>query len=584
MRRYSIVAAWPAYTAAFIAASVTAAVAAITLFGFFPPLAVSGGETGHIDLDAIGRTLRAAILGTRCDGILETLLSVDCHLAPLSRLIEALGSTREARLSTGFALAAPAFAGTFAFIDSLIHTPPTEAVQTRRGRAITYGEYARRAMRRLVAARGGRANGLWLLPHVRLNRTLEARNILLLGGHGSGKTGWLRGLIEQLLDRAGKTFILDVKGDMIEGLPSGRFILVAAADGRSWAWDIAADLRTRLHAAEFAKKIVAAAERDPMWGHAARAILADLIVHLQRGQQQWGWQELSALVLSTPAEIRDVLSAARARSAVLLGFDRDEEENRTLLSILTTLWVAALTEIVPLAQAWAEVPIERRFSLRDWVRRDSSLPPTLVFQKSAEYPELSGAIGAHIVDAIAAFVLSPARRSVGADGYAMVLDEFPELGIAAERLPQLLALGREAGVVTIATLQDLAQLEDVYNPTKAGLIAARFGIRCVLALEDGETTHRVSESWIGDRELRRERERSHDEIKGRIGHAFETVTEPVLASTAMVDELGVIERGELLWARAVVLGFATVARIEIPLTIWRKRRVAFEPASWLDEP
>ncbi|MGO4287840.1 TraM recognition domain-containing protein, partial [Bosea sp. TAB14] len=190
---------------------------------------------------------------------------------------------------------------------------------------------------------------------------------------------------------------------------------------------------------------------------------------------------------------------------------------------------------------------------------------------------------AHLIDAIGAFVLSPERRSSGAGSYAMVLDEFPELGIAAEHLPRLLALGREAGVTTIATLQDLGQLEELYGQTKARLIEARLGIRCVLALEDGETAHRVSENWIGKRELRRDREATSEELRAGIKDAHEIVNEPVIAPSAIADDLGTFEKGGRLWLRAIVLGFATVAHVEVPLTIWPRRRPAFEPAPWLTD-
>ncbi len=566
-----------------VAASVTLVFAGIVIFWLFSPTGRGLFGPMPIDLAVLGTELwrsAARPLGCIAAGV---PFSIDCHLEPLQNLFALMTSTREARLAATYTLAAVVIAGGVAFADALIHAPLSETVQTKRGRAITFGELARQAIRRFIASRGGDAGGLWLLPHVRLSRKQEVRNILLLGGHGSGKTGWLRGLIEQLLERPGKTFILDVKGDMVAGLPTDEFILVAAADARSWAWDAAADLRTRMHAAEFASKIVAAAEHDPMWADAARAILADLIVYLQKQPEPWGWPELAELILSPPSQIKAALSSIEAPSATLITFNADSEESRTVLSILTTLWVAALTQIVPLAEAWREVPADRRFSIREWTRQDGSLPDTLVFQKSAEYPELSSAIGAHIVDAIAAFVLSPDRAPADGGSYAMVLDEFPELGIAAKRLPRLLALGREAGVTTIATLQDLGQLEEIYGETQARLIEARLGIRCVLALEDGETTHRVCETWIGEREVRREREPTSQELRDGMRLAYETMEEPVIAPSAIADDLGTFERGGLLWSRAIVLGFATVAQVDIPLTIWPRRRAAFEPAPWLTE-
>ncbi len=581
MFRYARISWAPAFAAGAITAALSFVLVALVLFTLFPPIGDAGSGIKPIDIFAIGEALGDAFSGSQCSARFD----IGCRVAPLWQFFSAPWGQASARVELLIVSFGLVMAPIVAFIDALLHTPHDETVTTLGGRGVTYGEYARRKIREFIAARGRSANdGLWLLPHVRLNRAQEARNILLVGGHGSGKTGWLRGLIEQILLRPGKTFLLDVKGDMIESLPIARFILVAAADLRTWVWDIAADVINRLQAAEFAAKIIAAAERDPMWAHSARAILTDLIVCLRRLHgSAWGWAELAAIVLSSPAEIKAALVSVDAPSTMLIKFGGSDEDNRTVLSILTTLWVAGLTQILPLAQAWEQVPPARRFSIRDWVRRDSKLPNVMVFQKSSEYPELSCAVGAYLIDSISSFILSPARRNVGAGQYSMILDEFPELAVEAKELPRLLALGREAGVTTIATLQDLSQLTDAYGETRAGMILARFGIRGVLNLEDGETTRVICEEWIKTREKRRVRDRTQQELKSGLKVAYETVKEPVIEPSAITDELAVFETGDRLTIRGLVLGFGTVACVDIPMTIWAGRRSAFVPAAWLDD-
>jgi hypothetical protein len=581
MFRYALKLWTPAVASAAVATLLNLALVGLVLFALFPPMIDICSGTHPMDIGMIGEALRDSIFGANY----PAGVSFGCHVGSISRLFEAAWSQAPARSELAFAAAALVVAPTVAFIDAYLRTPHKETATTLSGRAVTYGEYARRKIRSFIGARGrGGDGGLWLMPHVRLNPRQEGRNILLLGGHGSGKTGWLRGLIEQILRRPGKAFILDVKGDMIEALPISRFILVAAADLRTWAWDIAADVVNRLQAMEFAVKIIAAADRDPMWGNSARAILTDLIVYLRRQYgSAWGWSELAAIVLSSPAEIKAALVSINARSAVLIKFGGNDEESRTVLSILTTLWVAGLTQILPLAQAWENVPETRRFSVRDWVKPDGKLPSVIVFQKSSEFPELSSAVGAFLIDAIAAFVLSPAQRNANASSYAMILDEFPELGVEAKQIPRLLALGREARVTTVATLQDLGQLTDTYGETRAKLIMARFGIRCVLNLEDGDTTQEVCEKWIKHRELRRERDRTIEELKAGLKKAFETVKEPVIEPSAITDDLGVFESNGRLNIRGLALGFGTVACVDIPMTIWAPRRPAFVPARWLED-
>ncbi|MGO8301449.1 hypothetical protein ACC841_36240, partial [Rhizobium ruizarguesonis] len=72
-------------------------------------------------------------------------------------------------------------------------TPPIENLTVTRGRRIETGPYAFRALRHAVHRHGPpQAHDLWLLPQVQLNAASAARNLLLVGTQGSGKTGLLR--------------------------------------------------------------------------------------------------------------------------------------------------------------------------------------------------------------------------------------------------------------------------------------------------------------------------------------------------------------------------------------------------------
>lgn len=579
MYRYAQKSFLPALAAAGIVAVLTLVLCAVVI-AIYPPEVHRFGSTCQIDLPTI--------IGAAVDigkGNCRTASGSDSTNVTARAAFSAAFDLPSIKIRFCLLIGALLGAPLIAFWEAIARTPYSETIEIKSGRAVTFGDYARSRIRAFIAKRSRgktETRGLWLLPHVQLDRAQEARNLLLIGGHGSGKTAWLRGLIEQLVDRAGRTFILDVKGDMVESLPVADFILVAVADARSWVWDVAVDLTKRLQATELAAKFIPARDRDPMWGQSAGAILADLIMYLRRLHgAAWGWPGLAKMALSSPAEIREALNSIGAPSASLLKFSGTEEENRTVMSMLITLWVAALTRILPLAEAWETVPQERRFSIRQWVRHDSKLPRVLVFQKSSEYPEVSGAVGGFLIDAIAASVLSPASRKSGVGQYTMILDEFPELACVAEQLPSLLALGREAGVTTIATLQDLAQLENAYGDVRAEMLLARFGIRCVLKLEDGETTQTICDKWIKTREIRRSRDSTVEELRTGLKVGHETVREPVVEPGSITDDLYVSEEDGRLMIRGMVLGFGTVAVVDVPMTIWETRRPAFEPAPWL---
>lgn len=567
MTKYALKSFGPALFAALVSTttSILLAWAVLTTWPLEVPVNPAAQQFGQMVVDAC--QTKASALDSACEAQIAKV-----WLAPANR-VEAIG-----------VVAAVVAAALVTFFLAYAETPSKENVVTRSGRDVTFGEYARRRIRAYIRRwSSGKPKGLWLLPHVRLSLSQQSRNILMLGGHGSGKTGWLRALVDQLVESGSRNLILDVKGDMVEGLPSDEFILVAAADRRSWVWDLAKDVRNRMQAEELVKKFVSVSDRDPFWGDGARAVWTDLIMHLRATKgEKWSWFELCAILLSPLPAIRAALSETNAPSACLLEWGSDPEENRTITSIMLTLWVAALTAVLPLAKAWRKLGKERRFSLREWIGERSRLPSTIVLQLSAEYPLLSQAIGTAVIDMLTSLIVSPANRG-RRTSYAFVLDEFPELGAAAARLPKLLALGREARVTTIAALQDLGQLEKVYGPIDAKLIEARLGIRCIMRLEDGDTIKRVCEEWIGAREIDRPRESTVEELKGGLTKRTERIKEVSVDPSVLADKLGVQEYGDKLTISALVHGFATEAMVEVPMTIWPVRRPAFEPAEWLGE-
>ena len=570
----------PAVRTAFCVFASTALVAYASLFVVAPPgveILFSGVVplNGHVALGEIFKELT----GWRCspsDGPLFVICRSRWLFEIPRQLVE-----QHVQLDRLIDLATtPFIAATVTFFLTYIRTPPVETVQVESGRRILFDEYARRAIHRYVKRLGKAAkDGLWMLPNVQLNRAQIARNILLVGTQGAGKTGVLRAYIGQLL-LTGLTFILDVKSDMLAGLPVDDFILVAAHDARTWALDLGGEILGRQIATEFAAKCVSGSTQDPMWAQAARALLADLAMVLRaRLGENWGWVELRDLALSNPAKIRAALAEIMAPSAVLITFGDNPEENRAVMSILITLWVAVLTTIHPLAMAFADIPPARHFTVKAWMKGGAELPRALIFQKSPDFPELSTLLGSFLGERVATAALSPSRRGGKGLPLAMILDEFAEVNI--DRLDQLLALGRETNVTTIGALQGLRQITAIAGIDKASTIEERFGIRLVLRLEPGDTTKRILETWLGERRISRRRDATVEELKSGITKPLETVNVPAILVETLSDELGVRETSDGMVIRLLVCGFPAIGIVDVPLTVWPDRREARIPAPWL---
>lgn len=526
-----------------------------------------------------------ALAGKSCNAVVEHWTSIDwidCRLVPVISLLE------RASHAPGMALnfAAVAAAGITSFVLAMrsiyARTPKREFERTVKGRRPIFDLDARNSLRSMIKKTGKPVrDGLWIAPHVQLTPTLESYNLLGLGTQGSGKTSHFRALIEQFARRGDRLFVHDVKGDMTAGLPVDDFILVAPHDARSWAYDIAADIRNSHHAHEFGKRTVDEDGDDRMWGKGGGSITGDLTWGLAMDQKgKWTWGELADTLLVPGGQMKTRLEALGSINASQLIFgSEDPEENRTTMSLLITIWIAATTIILPLAQAWEQVPPERRFSLRQWVGRKGKLPSIIILQRSSEYAYLSTALGGFLIDRLLGLAMSPDRNRNRADKLVLCLDELPELGLI-ERLPNALNVGRELGLVTIAGVQDIAHLVKVYGSELAEVLLARFRIKLVHQLDAGDTADRIS-ALIGDRTVLRP---SPSEFNAKTGKPLlMRETERVLEPYVFDTELGVRTESGTMVSRTLLMGLGNPAILDIPVTAWTDRRPGHVPADWIDQ-
>lgn len=460
------------------------------------------------------------------------------------------------------------------FVALFGHVPLRESVQTLRGDNIRYDADARRSLRARLRRLGPTGSlALWLIPYVRLTDAAEAFNIALFGDAGSGKTGVLRGWAQQIIGHGHRTILHDAKGDLTGGLPTDNFILTAAGDNRTWIWTPGHDIRSPQDAGEAAAKFVPeGATGETVWTDSARIILAGLIETLQHSRgTEWSWEELYDAVFQTPLQIFLAMQQIKSPVALLIKIDDDGTINRTSQSILITLWIAALGTIKPLADIARTVPKERRFSIHDWLSPTSKLPKTIVLQHAADYPILSTAISALLIEIVAAKILAPSTPNCLSPWLYLILDELPVLK-RLDRLPTLLNVGREKGVRCIAATQDWEQILKLYGPEDAATLEARFKIKVVCQLGISETRDRVVERFGGKRTILewdyagegKPRARRESEI-------------PVIDAHQLSYDLGVHRAGKEIDIRAAIFGLGPVAIVNIPFTAWPLRRPPHAP-------
>ncbi|MET3889336.1 putative small integral membrane protein [Bosea sp. OAE506] len=546
----------------------------LLLFEIRPPQVI--GESGVVEMDVtrVVRLIGSLLTADGCLLYVSDWMGLECRPGRSVHRIGLILQSQHARFQLSTVAAAVLCAAALSFLTIASATPKRDQTKTLKGQRPVFDADARASLRRFIA-KTGRAlkHNLWLVPHVQLTQSVEGYNVMALGTQGAGKSATLRALIEQLIARGDNVLIHDIKGDLTAGLPFDDFILVAPHDARSWVHDIAEDIQNLQHAREFAAHAVARSESEAMWGDGSRAVWADLVMALRTDTHgRWGWLELRDALLAPGATIKAVLDRHGAASASRLIFgSEDPEENRTTMSILITLWIAALTVVHPLAEAWAAAPADRRFSLRRWLDGDRHLPRVLVLQKSSEFPELTEQLNAFLIDRLVGLSLRPGRERNPTTKLALCLDELPECG-RLRRLPNLLNVGREFGVVTIAAVQDIAHLIELYGENLSQVLLARFRIKLVHQLDSGDTADRVT-GWLKERTIEFDGPERRDKVRE---------TAPVLDEDRLGTELGVrMEKGQPI-VRAMILGLGNPAILDIPATGWPDRRPGHEPAPWVN--
>lgn len=576
-------------------------------------------QTGSATLVAICTTLFVAIIAFTCLFVVDTPMGWwkdHPFTADLQWLVKSLyAHIRQVAHGSGFSLrsimAAPIegprmWAETFGLAESLRDrlmllgagslaaglgayfywlrvSEPADGLTHIAGRRLVAGEDAirgaNRADRASVRASGA---GLWIAPFVRWARDRETAHLLLLGTTGAGKTVILRFLIQQILRRRDKLVVHDSKGDMTSSFPSDEFVLLAPNDQRSLAWDIGHDCSTMQDARELAARMIAES-KDPMWAQAARAILAGIIIALQKSRgPEWTWRDLYNAVFQPASQIKALLEAHTADASRYIELDPESNgPTRTSFGFLVNLWACVAATVGPLAEAWGDAPPNRRFSLRRWMLKDNSKVRTLILQRAAAFPELSSAWIGSAAQILAATGSSAAMSESRDRRIWLALDEFDQLG----KLPsfaQLLAVGRSKGICCILGLQDLDQISSTYGEPAARAWLNMLGTKIIGRMPSGPSANFVSEQLIGRRKVgwsvtqithgshgnagsnrTSVRQQNHDEI-------------PVLYASTLEADLG--RKGNRILA--LMLGLGDVFQLAWPLIVWPARRAATVAAEW----
>jgi hypothetical protein len=399
---------------------------------------------------------------------------------------------------------------------------------------------------------------------------LWTRHVLLVGGTGAGKSTVIRPLIQKIVDANEKLIVFDPKGEFTEAfdLP-----LIAPWDSRSCGWDIGADMRNVGDMRRFAGAIVKEGH-DPMWSNAAKQILVGFMLYLRDSRGTlWGWRELADM-LSTPQEDLLILMWRYNREAVRAV----EKASVTTTGILINL-AAFCSPIYDLANAWGDLPEDRRISFVDWTLNPIGKRRQIILQGHGSYPDITKGYIQGIIGCVSAIVNSVELGDDPNRKLWIVADELPQMGAVPIRA--LFEVGRSRGLRCVVACQDFAQLDEIHGEKTVKALVSMSGTLLVGQIGRGETAEALAKA-LGAREVERRNFSSTfgeaGEGKGSRTLSFSRDELYIYKPSELGSRLGLdAERGGVVMA----LGLEGDAfELFWPHAPMRSIRAAHAPAAW----
>ncbi|WP_260436098.1 type IV secretion system DNA-binding domain-containing protein [Burkholderia glumae] len=405
-----------------------------------------------------------------------------------------------------------------------------------------------------------------LAPKVPWPASQWAKHVLIVGGVGSGKSTALRPLLRKIVDADEQLFLFDPKGEFTAAFEKPA--IVAPWDSRSFAWDLAKDLRNVQDMRRFAGSVIKESH-DPMWANAARQLLVGLLIHLRQTRGAgWGWRELSDLVSLPQPALLSIMSTCHREAIRAV-----EKASVTTTGVLINL-SAFCSPIHDLAQAWGDLPTERRISVIGWAR--GAEPRQLILQGHAGYGDLTRCYVEGMAGVFATLINSVEFQDSRDRKIWFVADEFAQAGKLPVR--SLFEVGRSRGVRCVVVFQDFAQLDEVYGEKFVKALLSMCGTLIVGQVMPGETAQSLCQV-LGEREVERPNlavSLGSGDGSSTLSHNRERI--PLYTTSELASRLGVSANGKSV--RMIVFVGGDAHEIVWPIRPLPIRRPGHVPADW----
>lgn len=323
------------------------------------------------------------------------------------------------------------------------------------------------------------------LGGVEIPSEVEAQHLMFSGTTGSGKTQAINRVLKTIRHRGKRAMIADAGGGFLSRFYQSGDIIFNPFDKRSVDWSPFAEIRAEYDCARIAKAAIPDASGDAQeWHHYAQTLLGETMLAMYKRGQRSVKQLLHYLTVSDSKELGLLLAGTPAGILCAKGNEKMLSNTRGIISTFLVVW--------------RYLSDEGRFSVRDWVRNESSGAWLFVTFRDDQLGMLRALIATMLdLGVVEGLSLS---EDPGRDLW-FVMDEVDSLGKITSLRAGLTKL-RKYGCKCVVGLQTISQFRSTYGNDEAQTLLANVSTKAVLRAGDGETAEYFSKEF-GDQEVER---------------------------------------------------------------------------------
>ena len=362
---------------------------------------------------------------------------------------------------------------------------PIDGDRILRGSALASSQDMMTAMYRKDAAKGDFA-GQIRLGDVVVPWEVETQHLLFSGTTGSGKTQAINRVLAVVRERGKRALVADSGGSFLSRFHRSGDLIFNPFDARSVDWSPFAEIRAEYDCPRIAKAAIPDASGDAQeWHHYAQTLLSETMLAMHKEGNRSIRMLMHYLTVADTKELAETLAGTPAAILCVKGNDKMLSNTRAIIA----------TYLV----AWRYLPDEGRFSVRDWIRNETSPAWLFVTFRDDQLGMLRSLVATMLELGI---VEGLSLSEDSSRDLWFVMDEVDSLGKVTSLRAGLTRL-RKYGCKCVLGLQTISQLRATYGNDEAQTLLANVSTKAVLRAGDGETAEYFSKEF-GDQEIERQ--------------------------------------------------------------------------------